>query len=384
VSGPTIRIDVDYQGALAQLGREYDQMTTLGELQQRVFETEWEVIQLQSKLEKQALVCETLKSKWSISPINILYSWDPNCHKIPRLDNGVLTDPVVDLDSLKKKLCSNTDSAARACMLNQEASDIAQVIDQKGIELEVLEMSNHRLAEELQRLLTKIKLSDPITSRELKSHRRRNLEEQITEAKDKRIARLSKLRERKTRANERLNQYMKEIRDLEYLVQIKRTELIDKTRKEKASVRELVDSRMSDRSVLDGLSRLSALVRVETTEIEKAISRHGDCFSSEGNERIHEKNEALHTQLEHLKTRFRTSRAVKEVRTIVLTSEEDMKDFQARIRTLSSAIDVGKMRRTGILAKIEKQMRQLKEASIRIPEPPEAYYGAHRAVANQT
>jgi nucleoid-associated protein YejK len=64
--------------------------------------------------------------------------------------------------------------------------------------------------------------------------------------------------------------------------------------------------RKSDRSAFDDLGRQAALGKVETKEIEKVITQYCESFTQDGNQRIHEKNEALHGKLEQLKNRFKT------------------------------------------------------------------------------
>jgi hypothetical protein len=380
-----LRIDFDsfdLRGRLERLGQEYSHITTLSELEQQLFEAEWDVIKLQAQIEKKALLRQAAQAMCVFSRTVVDCSCAPSDTERRVSDIEVMTDPVEDLEAIREQLCSNSDSAARSCMTEQEMSEISELLEQKSVELEVLNMNNRRLKDDIHRNLARLRLMDPIGDRSGQSQRRIQLMCELSQAKKKRQDRLTRLEEGVARSTAKLNELTAEIGDLEFLIHAQRTELIEKTRGGKASVRELVGMRMSDRSVLDGLVRLSALVRVETAEIEKAISRHCDCFSPENNARIHEKNELLHAHLQQLKTRFRALRAVKEVRSIALTTEDDLKDLQVRIRTLSSAVDVGKMRQSGILAKIEKQIRQLKEASIRVPEPPETYYNAHRALGS--
>jgi hypothetical protein len=64
----------------------------------------------------------------------------------------------------------------------------------------------------------------------------------------------------------------------------------------------------------------------------------------------------LHGKLEQLKNRFKTVRAVREVRSIVLTSGEDLRDLQVKMRALFSKIDAARMRKNARVAKIEKQL----------------------------
>jgi hypothetical protein len=108
---------------------------------------------------------------------------------------------------------------------------------------------------------------------------------------------------------------------------------------------------MANRSVLDDLGRQAIFVKVETMEIKKAITRYRECFWQEGNQRIHEKNKALHGKLEQLKNRFKTLRAVREVRSIVFTLDEDLRDMQAKMRALSIEIDAARMRKNSQLRK---------------------------------
>jgi hypothetical protein len=97
--------------------------------------------------------------------------------------------------------------------------------------------------------------------------------------------------------------------------------------------------RMANYLILDNLGHQAALVKIETKE----ITRYCEYFSQEGNHRIDEKNEALHGKLEQLKNRFKTLRAVREVCSIVFTSDEDLRDIRAKMRALSSEIDAARM-----------------------------------------
>jgi hypothetical protein len=72
----------------------------------------------------------------------------------------------------------------------------------------------------------------------------------------------------------------------------------------------------------------------------------------------------------HLKSRFRTLRAVKEGRVITVSSEDDMKLLHSKIRTLLSDIEVCKMQKSALQAKIVKQTRKLKDSAVRVPDPP--------------
>jgi hypothetical protein len=133
--------------------------------------------------------------------------------------------------------------------------------------------------------------------------------------------------------------------------------------------------RMADRSVLDDLGDQAALVNVETKE----ITRYCECFSQERNESIHEKNEALHGKLEQLKNRFKILWAVREVNNIVLTLEEDLRNMQAKMKTFCSKIDAARMRKNAGIARIEKQLHQLGELSMRTPDPPDPSVNVRRA-----
>jgi hypothetical protein len=97
--------------------------------------------------------------------------------------------------------------------------------------------------------------------------------------------------------------------------------------------------KMANYLILDNLGCQAAFVKVKT----KQITRYCECFSQEGNQHIDEKNETLHGKLEQLKNRFKTLRAVREMCSIVFTSDEDSRDMQAKIRALSSEIDAAKM-----------------------------------------
>jgi chromosome segregation ATPase len=132
---------------------------------------------------------------------------------------------------------------------------------------------------------------------------------------------------------------------------------------------------MEDRSVLDDLGHQAALVKVETKE----ITRYCECFSQERNERIHEKNEALHKKLEQLKNMFKILRAVREVNNIVVTLDENLRDMRAKMRAFCSEIDAARMRKNAGIAKIEKQLHQLDELSMRTPDPPDPSVAVRRA-----
>jgi hypothetical protein len=124
------------------------------------------------------------------------------------------------------------------------------------------------------------------------------------------------------------------------------------------SMRLLIGMRMADRSILDALGRQAALVKIETKEIEREITRYCECFLQEGNKRIHEKNEALHEKLEPLQNRFKTLQTVREVHNIVRTSDEDLRNLQTKMRVLSSEIDAGRLQDNAGVTKIEKQLHQ--------------------------
>jgi hypothetical protein len=69
----------------------------------------------------------------------------------------------------------------------------------------------------------------------------------------------------------------------------------------------------------------------------------------------------------HLKNRFR---AVNEGRVITAASEDDMKLLHSKIRSLLNDIEVCKMRKNALQAKIVKQTRTLKDGAVRVPDPP--------------
>jgi hypothetical protein len=132
---------------------------------------------------------------------------------------------------------------------------------------------------------------------------------------------------------------------------------------------------MADRLVFDNLGRQAALDKIEAKE----ITRYCECFSQDGNQCIHKKNEALPGKLEQLKNRFKTLWTVRDVSRIVLTSDEDMRDLQAKIRTLPSEIDAARMRKNARVAIIEKQLHQLRELSMRMPDPTNPFVAICRA-----
>jgi hypothetical protein len=186
------------------------------------------------------------------------------------------------------------------------------------------------------------------------------------------MERLSKLEERLEEGSAKLAELQSQIRDIEFLNEQLREQKLDRTREPKLSIMALVETRMCDRDVLGDFARRMAFLRVETAEMDRAINRSSEFFSAEANARARDKNELMHRQLKQLKLRFRSQRAVKEGRVLALTCEDDLRFVHERNRAVLSDLDVCRMRKSALQAKIIKRTRMLKQRVIRVPPPPDA------------
>jgi hypothetical protein len=83
----------------------------------------------------------------------------------------------------------------------------------------------------------------------------------------------------------------------------------------------------------------------------------------------------MHSQLKQLKLRFRSRRAVKEEHILALTCEDDLRCVHARNRAVLSDLDVCRMRKNALQAKIIKRTRMLKQHAVRVPPSPGAPQG---------
>ena len=160
------------------------------------------------------------------------------------------------------------------------------------------------------------------------------------------------------------------INDLTFVTNQLQKKLTLMSKEPKYNVRHLCDNLKSDRSVINEILRQTAFVDIETKHIENNIIKFNENYGQNVVNQLTETTDKMKKQLDSMKVRFNNLRAVKEKRSIVLSSENEMKSLRYQQQDILNLIDVTKMRISGTISKIGKQLRSISDFNIRVPTPP--------------
>ena len=274
-----------------------------------------------------------------------------------------------DIDSIKNQILQNSLNQSHL-MMNQHKQELIKLLSTYKIELKVERMNNSRKQIELNEELKRLKLVDPLMYyKELNLEPEEHVDEELAMkretvyTKEKLENRIVDMKHENENLSYRINDLTFVTNQLQKIVNLM-------SKEPNYNVRHLCDNLKSDRSVINEILRQTAFVDIETKHIENNIIKFNENYGQNVVNQLTETTDKMKKQLDSMKVRFNNLRAVKEKRSIVLSSENEMKSLRYQQQDILNLIDVTKMRISGTISKIGKQLRSISDFNIRVPTPP--------------
>ena len=274
-----------------------------------------------------------------------------------------------DIAEIKNKILQNSMNQSHIVMIQQK-HELTKLLESFKIELKVERMNNSRRQIELNDELKRLKIVDPLTYyKDLNIEPEEHVSDELA-MKRETVYTKEKLEKRIVDMNSDNENLLCRINDLTFVTNELQKKLTLMSKEPKYNVRGLCDNLKNDRSVINEISRQTAFVGIETKHIENNIIKFNENYGSAVRNQLTETTDKMKKQLNAMKIKFNNLRAVKEKRSIVLSSENEMKSLRFQQQDILNIIDVTKMRISGTISKIGKQLRSITDFNIRVPTPP--------------
>lgn len=118
--------------------------------------------------------------------------------------------------------------------------------------------------------------------------------------------------------------------------------------------------------------------------IDGKVMKLNERYSNESFEKLGNEITLLKSKVSDLKIKFDHLRAARENHSVILTNANELKFLHMKVHDLLSAIDVEKMRISGLISKVEKQTKLLVQQQIPLPNPPHALVVNQEAMKKKT
>lgn len=301
------------------------------------------------------------------------FDFDSNARK-SRTSVDIQTDSVPLISNLRDEIINNTQSNPKDLLIRQEENDLVALLSQRNLELEIIKMANVRKQLDLDSLLKRLKIVDPLLySAETHEPAPIAVDPEILEKRQSKQDKLDSLEAHIEEAFNETEVLSSQISDQQFLVDSLTRELTNMAYEPRSDVPHLCRSLKKDRTVITEQMRQLKFVHLEEESIDKSIYHYSEQLSKDHLFQMTQRVDNLYSYLNKLKARFNNQRAIKERRTLTLTSEDELNSIQRRINDVISEIDVYRMRTNGIISKIEKQTRVILAKNIRYPEPMSSF-----------
>ncbi|KAK8897818.1 hypothetical protein M9Y10_000046 [Tritrichomonas musculus] len=314
-------------------------------------------------------MCKRLKFSKKFPSINI----QPK-HKKKFNDMGIESVLIDDIDTIRQKINDIMGKTSQKFIYIQTKRDLEQALIKLGAQTKMIENENSKKDSEYNELMSRLKIIDPFQYNvEAKIEQPKSVAPDLQEKKSKREKLLQKVQNRLNLIIRRNQDLEKQISDVKYVIKKYKGQLYDKGRVPHLHVFPLCTRLKSDRNVFQEISRQTSLINVEMQFIQNQIDEIHQNFGGQGIQSFSDSISVLEDELKQLKAKYNTLRGFKGKRSVVMTNRSEMTMFQAKIAERINEIDVFKMKMSGIVAKLDKQMRAVRNLQIRLPKPPEAY-----------
>ena len=291
------------------------------------------------------------------------------------LEASCQTIEIPPIEILKNMIINNSRVNPRGFLMKTQQRDLMTMMQQKRLELKITKMSNRRKQIDIDSLLKRLKIVDPLLySSETHEPSQIYVDPIILDKKQRKVDKMNSLVLHIQDNNTESELLEAQISDQQFMIEKMTNDLMCMAQKPKSNVQTLCNSIKQDKSVINENLRQNSFAQLEIESVEKSINRYKEICSDKSLELMHQRIESMSNYLFHLKNRFNTLRAVQEKRSIVLTCEEDLLSLQKNIVSVLSEIDVYRMRINGVISKIEKQIRSILSQRIRYPEPPKCLF----------
>lgn len=282
----------------------------------------------------------------------------------------VNTSAIPSLDDLKSKIFGKSDQTTKILSLEQQKMELESDLEKKRIKLHLLEMKNERKEASLKTLLDRLKVIDPyIYSLEL----RQTFESSISigNGDEGNESNSISIENQIEDVEDEIRNKEAQIEDLLYVNSQLQQKLHKMSREPRSNVKALCETLKNQRYLITENIRQMSFLHLEIEHVSNKINTIAKLCSKPKQTDLMTKIDQQRELIKKLKLSFNYSRGIgSEKRGMPLTSEHELIMMEAQIREISAQIDISKMKRNGIISKIDKLLRIMSEQKIIIPELP--------------
>lgn len=291
-------------------------------------------------------------------------------------DREVNCEPIANLSKMKAMIMKNAGEKSQQLLAIQQLQDLQNYLDQLKIELKVIILANDRKKSDFNNIIASLKAVDPLFYADIQSNTDKFASKMI-ELKEEKEKRLKAIENRIFEMQKQNDQINARCNDLLFTIENYKKQRMRMIQIPKANVQNLCISLKNERLIVNENNRQYTFVKIIQSNLEKKIAKLNERYSNQSFEKIGNEITALKSKVNDLKNKFDHLRAARENHSFVLTNQNELKFLHAKVRDLISAIDVEKMRTSGLISKVEKQTKLLIQQQIPLPIPP------HSLIAHQ-
>ena len=346
------------------------------DLQQQMMQLKQETYDLRSRLDDEMYDFEEIIQRLKFKKVLQLFIPGKLFGKTPgtrplMADYGIQTDEILDVDLMKEKITKYSSYVTQTDLYDDQIESLKKVLENSAFEKKVQKIHNDQVTAKLNGLLQKLKIADPFAYyKHLNIYPEDLVGPVLIAKKKKREKKLADTENSILNLKKQEEEISLKIEDITFVTKMLLKKLAKMSRDPRSDVRALCYHLKADKAAISELLRQRRFVHIETEFKKRKISKLTEISNQDNINTLEEKNQRMYKILTMLKNRFETSRAIKEKRRIVLTSEDEMKLLLVKQRDLLNLIDVIKMKKNGLSSKIGKELRLIYEKNVRVPEPP--------------
>ncbi|OHS97869.1 hypothetical protein TRFO_35861 [Tritrichomonas foetus] len=300
-----------------------------------------------------------------------LMRFRPN-QKNPHSDAHVQTiDELPDLEELKKEILNFSTDHSEFLMMEHQKKSLEKMLQGCHVELKLTKMRNKRKELDLDLYKKRLKIVDPLRYyQEFDLPPEEAIDPELWAKKLKKHSKVDRLIYRIDEICEENEDLAAKIKDLTFVTDQLLKKLTLMSMEPRSNVRNLCANLKYDKSVITEILRQNSFLEIEYDFVCKKIAKINEKYNQDNIKLLNESNQKTYRLIKSLKMKFDILRAVKEKRTKVLTSEEEMRQLVNKRKDLFNLMEILKMKTDGVISRITKELRSINSMNIRIPEPP--------------
>ena len=277
-----------------------------------------------------------------------------------------------NIDSILQRIDMNSSRTSTKMLYLQEKTELEQVLANLKVTHKMLNADNIKKQTEYKELLEKLRIIDPY-----KYNTMMNIEPPVTNVDqsllDLRNNRLETMRRINTRLEILQNKEKdinKQISDARYVIKSLKQQLYIDAKSPRPKVNVMCSKIRNNRISMDTLLQKIKLKNIETQFYTRMVNNLNASYDQASLDNLNGQVTSLEEELTQLKIKYNTLQGKTRSRRYILTNQKELNMFQNKISERKTEIESSRMRMCGLVTKIFKQMKRVKQTSIDLPEPP--------------